>query len=132
MGGSCSWRITKRFWEESFRPVTDSPFFSLSPFKVFVAIPFTSGIPSFCGHAATTSTCGDSEGDQQGIFAQFAVDWRTARVERHLRRGGPAHMLILLLRAIQVMPVSRQPVFEILDTRKVDEAFSDSLKGRVM
>ena len=34
----------------------------------------------------------------------------------------------LPLRAIQVMPVSRQPVFEILDMRKVDEAFSDSLK----
>jgi hypothetical protein len=28
-----------------------------------------------------------------------------------------------------VMPVSRQPVFEILDMRKVDEAFSDSLKA---
>ena len=26
------------------------------------------------------------------------------------------------------MPVSRQPVFEILDMRKIDEAFSDSLK----
>ena len=35
------------------------------------------------------------------------------------------------LRAIQVMPVSRQPVFEILDMRKVDEAFSDSLKAAV-
>ena len=33
------------------------------------------------------------------------------------------------LRAIQVMPVSRQPVFEILDKRKVDEAFSDNLKA---
>jgi hypothetical protein len=33
------------------------------------------------------------------------------------------------LRAIQVMPVSRQPVFEILNMRKVDEAFSDSLKA---
>jgi hypothetical protein len=32
------------------------------------------------------------------------------------------------LRAIQVMRVSRQPVFEILDMRKIDEAFSDSLK----
>jgi aryl-alcohol dehydrogenase-like predicted oxidoreductase len=29
------------------------------------------------------------------------------------------------LRAIQVMPVSRQPVFEVLNMRKVDEAFSD-------
>jgi hypothetical protein len=33
------------------------------------------------------------------------------------------------LRAIQVMPVSRQPVFEILNMRKVDEAFSDGLKA---
>jgi hypothetical protein len=32
------------------------------------------------------------------------------------------------LRAIQVMPVSRQPVFEIVNMRKIDEAFSDSLK----
>src|ERR1700674_2733261 len=32
------------------------------------------------------------------------------------------------LRTIQVMPVSRQPVFEILDMRKIDEAFSDNLK----
>ena len=27
------------------------------------------------------------------------------------------------------MPVSREPVFEILDMRKIDEAFSDSLKA---
>jgi hypothetical protein len=26
------------------------------------------------------------------------------------------------------MPVSRQPAFEILDMRKIDEVFSDSLK----
>ena len=32
------------------------------------------------------------------------------------------------LRAIQGMRVSRQPVFEVLDMRKIDEAFSDSLK----
>ena len=32
------------------------------------------------------------------------------------------------LRVIQVMPVSRQLVFEVLDMRKIDEAFSDSLK----
>ena len=88
MGGSCSWRITKRFWEESFRPVTDSPFFSLSPFKVFVAIPYQwnsqplrlreiplikstlrchlSGTGKNLGvHAVTASTCGDSEGDHR-------------------------------------------------------------------
>ncbi|MGA8654522.1 MAG: hypothetical protein WB586_00095 [Chthoniobacterales bacterium] len=37
-------------------------------------------------------------------------------------------MLDFPLRAIQVMPVSRQPVLEICDMGKIDEAFSYALE----
>jgi hypothetical protein len=54
-----------------------------------------------------------------------AVRWRRYSERCWLRTSCHAR---LSTRAIQVMPVSRQPVSEVLDMRKVDDAFSDSLK----